>query len=76
MVVTSLLAQVVVRGALTAYIAILALGVGMGDAGIRMLGAALGLGGIVGAIGILGLTADRRLAALFTVALVGWGRRS
>jgi predicted MFS family arabinose efflux permease len=74
MVLTSFLAQATVRGALTTFIAILAIEVlGMGDAGVGVLGAAIGLGGIAGALAALAVGSERRLASLFAVALVGWG---
>ena len=74
MVMTSMFAQTVVRGALTTFIAILAIEVlGMGDAGVGVLGAAIGLGGIVGALAALGVSAERRLATIFVIALVAWG---
>ncbi len=74
MIMTSFLAQTVVRGALTTFIAILAIEVlGMGDAGVGILGAAIGLGGIAGALAALAIGGERRLAPLFALALVGWG---
>jgi hypothetical protein len=74
MVMTSFIAQTVVRGALTTFLAILAIEVlGMGDGGVGVLGAAIGLGGIAGAFIALGIGADRRLATVFVIALVGWG---
>ncbi len=74
MVMVSFVGQTVVRGALTTFLAVLAIEVlGMGDAGVGVLGAAIGLGGIVGALGALGVGADRRLAVVFAIALVGWG---
>ncbi len=74
MVMVSFVGQTVVRGALTTFIAILAIEVlGMGDAGVGILGAAVGLGGIVGALAALGIGAERRLATVFVIALVGWG---
>ena len=74
MVMTSFLAQTVVRGALTTFLAVLAIEVlGMGDGGVGVLGAAIGLGGIVGALGALALGTDRRLAVVFALALFLWG---
>jgi predicted MFS family arabinose efflux permease len=74
MVMVSLFSQTVVRGALTTFIAILAIEVlGMGDAGVGILGAAIGLGGIAGALAALGVGAERRLVTIFVIALVGWG---
>ncbi|HEY6568868.1 MAG TPA: cyclic nucleotide-binding domain-containing protein [Candidatus Limnocylindrales bacterium] len=74
MVMVSFIAQTAVRGALTTFLAILAIEVlGMGDAGVGVLGAAIGLGGIAGALGALAIGADRRLAVVFAIALVLWG---
>ncbi|HEY3335532.1 MAG TPA: cyclic nucleotide-binding domain-containing protein [Candidatus Limnocylindrales bacterium] len=66
--------QVVVRGALTTFLAVLAIDVlGMGDPGVGVLGAAIGAGGIVGAVLALAVGTGRRLAGLFGVALIAWG---
>ena len=74
MVMVSFIAQTAVRGALTTFLAILAIEVlGMGDAGVGVLGAAIGLGGIVGALGALAIGGDRRLAVVFAIALFLWG---
>ena len=74
MVMTSFLAQTRVRGALTTFLAILAIEVlGMGDGGVGVLGAAIGLGGIAGALGALALGTERRLAVVFALALFLWG---
>jgi MFS family permease len=45
----------------------------MGDAGVGLLGAAIGAGGIVGAIGAVALGTTGRLAGMFAAALVAWG---
>jgi MFS family permease len=69
--------QVIVRGALTTFLAILAIEVlGMGDAGVGILGAAIGAGGIVGAALALTLGTGGRLAGMFAAALVAWGAPS
>lgn len=66
--------QVIVRGALTTFLAILAIEVlGMGDAGVGLLGAAIGAGGIVGAAVAVGFGTGSRLAGMFVAALVAWG---
>ena len=66
--------QVTVRGALTTFIAILAIEVlGMGDAGVGILGAAIGAGGIVGALFAVAMGSGGRLAGMFAAALVAWG---
>jgi hypothetical protein len=70
----SLWAQVTVRGALTAYLAILSLEVlGTGEAGVGVLGAAMGLGGLLGAFVALAVGARRGLAPLHVAALCLWG---
>jgi len=70
----ALWAQVAVRGMLVTYLAVLSLGVlGMGDAGVGLLGAAMGLGGLVGALVALALGARRGLAPVHVLALVLWG---
>jgi hypothetical protein len=74
MIMTSFLGQTLVRGALTTFLAVLAIEVlGMGDGGVGVLGAAIGLGGIVGALGALALGTERRLAVVFALALFLWG---
>ena len=66
--------QVTVRGALTTFLAILAIEVlGMGDAGVGILGAAMGAGGIVGAAFAATFGTGGRLAGMFAAALVAWG---
>ncbi len=73
-VLVSFIVQTIVRGALTTFLAILAIEVlGLGDAGVGLLGAAMGLGGIAGALGALAVGRRRRLAPLFAFALVAWG---
>jgi hypothetical protein len=66
--------QTTVRGALTTFIAVLAIEVlGMGDAGVGILGAAIGAGGIVGALFAVAMGSGGRLAGMFAAALVAWG---
>jgi hypothetical protein len=73
-VVGSFLAQVLVRGALTTLVVLLALEVlGAGERGVGTLNAAIGLGGLVGAVASLALGGQSRLAPAFAVALVIWG---
>jgi MFS family permease len=45
----------------------------MGDTGVGLLTAAIGLGGLAGAAGALGLHGGSGLGRVFVVALVGWG---
>jgi Major Facilitator Superfamily/Cyclic nucleotide-binding domain len=67
-------AQALVRGALTTYLAILAIEVlDLGDGGVGLLGAAMGLGGVVGSLCALAIDRRRRLAPMFALALVAWG---
>lgn len=73
-VMGSFLAQTAVRGALTTYLAVISVELlGMGDAGVGVLGAAMGIGGLVGALVALGLGARRGLAPMHVTALVLWG---
>jgi MFS family permease len=66
--------QVFVRGMLTTLIVVASIELlGLGDSGVGVLNAAIGLGGFVGAIGAIGLTGIRRLALAFGVALAFWG---
>jgi Cyclic nucleotide-binding domain len=66
-------AQTVVRGALNVLIVVLAFRVlGSGESWVGFLAAALGAGGLVGAMWALSLTGER-LAALFGVGLLLWG---
>jgi predicted MFS family arabinose efflux permease len=73
-VMGSFFAQTAVRGALTTYLAIISIELlGMGDAGVGILGAAIGVGGLVGAFVALALGARRGLAPMHVTALVLWG---
>jgi predicted MFS family arabinose efflux permease len=66
--------QVFVRGMLTTLIVVASIELlGLGDSGVGLLNAAIGLGGFVGAIGAIGLTGIRRLALAFGLALAFWG---
>ena len=66
--------QVFVRGMLTTLIVVASIELlGLGDSGVGLLNAAVGLGGFIGAIGAVGLTRIPRLAAAFAVALAFWG---
>ncbi len=67
-------AQTFVRGALGVLIVVLALDVlGTGDAGVALLTAAFGLGGLLGSGLAAGVTVGQRLGPLFAVALIAWG---
>jgi hypothetical protein len=68
------LGQVFVRGLLITLIVVASLELlGMGETGVGLLNAAIGLGGLVGALGALRLTSGRRLQSVFLVALAVWG---
>ena len=67
-------AQIFVRGMLITLIVVASIELlGMGDGGVGLLNAAIGLGGFAGAIAALGLAGGRRLTTVFAIALVGWG---
>jgi MFS family permease len=68
-------AQTFVRGLLTTLIVVLSIGLlGLGTGGVGALNACLGLGGLVGAMLILGrVEAGHRWVATFLIALAGWG---
>jgi hypothetical protein len=71
---TDLGAQVFVRGMLTTLIVVASNELlGMGDGGVGLLTAAIGLGGFIGALGALGLTRIVRIATTALVALAFWG---
>ncbi len=66
--------QAMTRGLLNALIVVAAIELlGMGQSGLGLLGAALGLGGLVGAIFAMSSTRSDRLIETETVALVFWG---
>jgi len=66
--------QTFVRGLLTTLIVVASIQVlALGDSGIGLLNAAFGLGALAGALGAIGLTRVRRLAAAFLLALTFWG---
>lgn len=66
--------QVMTRGLLYPLLAVAAIELlGMGDAGVGMLSAALGLGGLVGAVFAVTLTRSGKLVRTQSVALAYWG---
>jgi len=74
LVVGDFVAQVFVRGvfiALTVAVSIELLD--LGEGGVGMLNAAVGLGGLAGALGSLRLAGGARLGAVFVIALAAWG---
>jgi MFS family permease len=72
--VGNFVAQIFVRGMLVTLIVVASLELlDMGDTGVGLLNAAIGLGGLAGAIGSLGLGGGRRLGTIAALALAGWG---
>jgi hypothetical protein len=68
------IAQIFVRGTLITLIVVASIELlDMGDTGVGLLNAAIGLGGFVGALGALGLTGGKGLGKVFLIALAGWG---
>jgi MFS family permease len=66
--------QTFVRGMLTTLIVVASIQLlDLGDSGVGILNAAIGLGGLVGALGAISLTRIPRLASVFLVALAFWG---
>ena len=67
-------AQTLVRGLLNVLIVVAAIELlGMGDAGVGTLQAAIGLGGLVGAAVATVLAGGVRLGTAFILSLIGWG---
>jgi MFS family permease len=67
-------AQIFVRGVLITLIVVASIELlDMGETGVGLLNAALGLGGFIGALGALGLGGGRRLGTVCVLALAGWG---
>jgi hypothetical protein len=74
LVIVSLTLQTLVRGLLTVLVVLAAIELlGMGEPGVGTLNAAMGLGGLVGAVLAMGLAGRERLGPAFAVALAGWG---
>jgi MFS family permease len=66
--------QTMVRGLLNVLLVVASIELlGMGEAGVGWLNAALGAGGLAGGIAAVGLVARRRLAGFFGAGLVLWG---
>jgi MFS family permease len=67
-------AQMLVAGALAVLVVVTAIQLlGTGNAGVGWLDAAVGVGGVIGAIGALRLAGRRRLTPPFLVGIVLWG---
>lgn len=74
LVVAGFGAQLFVRGAMTVLIVVVSFELlDLGQSGVGWLGAALGIGGVVGVFASLGLTARRKLGVPFALGLAGWG---
>lgn len=68
------IAQIFVRGLLITLIVVASIELlEMGDTGVGLLNAALGLGGFVGALAALGLGGGKRLGTVCALALACWG---
>jgi len=66
--------QIMTRGLLTPLIVVAAIELlGMGEPGVGLLNAALGLGGLLGAVFAIGLTRTDRLVRTEAAALAWWG---
>jgi MFS family permease len=66
--------QSLVRGALTVFAVIVAVNLtGMGKAGVGVLWAAFGVGGLVAALASLGAAGSKRLGTVFGVGIATWG---
>jgi MFS family permease len=73
-IVGCFVAQVFVRGVLGVLLVSVSFDlIHSGDSGVGWLAAAMGVGGIVGAMYAVTLTGHRRLGKPFTVALILWG---
>jgi MFS family permease len=67
-------AQTFVRGLLITLVVVSAIELlGLGNGGVGLLNAAIGLGGLMGALAAATLSGGPRLTRVFTLALVGWG---
>ena len=67
-------AQIFVRGLLITLVVVASFELlDMGEAGVGLLNAAIGLGGLAGAIGALRLGGGRQLGTVCAIALAGWG---
>jgi hypothetical protein len=74
LIVACFTSQTFVRGMLTVLLVLAAVStLGLGRAGVGTLNAAIGAGGLVGALLAFGLVGRRRLAPTFALGLVLWG---
>jgi MFS family permease len=66
--------QTMVRGLLNVLLVVASIELlGLGEAGVGWLNAALGAGALAGGLAAVGLVARRKLAGVFGIALVLWG---
>ena len=74
LVIVDFVTQSLVRGMLVALIVVTSLELlDLGDAGIGWLNAAVGLGGLIGAVGAASLGGNVRLSRVFALSLAMWG---
>jgi MFS family permease len=74
LVIGDFTAQVTIRGLLFTLVVVGSNELlDMGDTGVGLLTAAIGLGGLAGATGALGLSGGRGLGRVFVVSLAAWG---
>ena len=74
LVTSDFTAQVTIRGLLFTLIVVGSNEfLDMGDSGVGLLTAAIGLGGLAGAAGALGLSGGSGLGRVFVIALAAWG---
>ena len=74
LIVFALGLQTFVRGLLTVLVVVAAIELlGLGDPGVGALNAAMGLGGLIGAVAAITLAGRERLSPAFGLALAGWG---
>jgi MFS family permease len=67
-------AQIFVRGLLITLVVVASIELlDMGESGVGLLNAALGLGGLVGAVAALRLGGGRQLGKVCAISLAGWG---
>jgi hypothetical protein len=74
LVVLGFSVQTFVRGLLTTLTVVASFELlGLGDAGVGLLAAAMGAGGIAGAVAGFGLSGWARMATVFVASMLGWG---
>jgi MFS family permease len=74
LVMADFVTQIFVRGMLITLLVVASIELlDLGEGGVGLLNATIGLGSLLGAVGALGLAGGRRLTTVFAIALVGWG---